>query len=230
MKVKNIVFSGFAAAVLMGIAADANAVVQVATKAYVDNLDVPVKGEDGSYIKTVKQDDGFVTATATAFDLAISDQSNDKNAPTSKAVYDFVTTNDSDTTYTGSGYVSIDGNNDITVTNVTDAASGITDTSTALTTGKAVYEYVTNNDSDTTYTGSGYVSIDGNNDITVTNVTDAASGITDGSDALTTANAVYDYVTALTGGVLPTGCDTGDCSLVKRNGTLEWVNLTTPVE
>ena len=281
MKVKNIVFSGFAAAILMGIAADASAATQVATKAYVDSLDNVLLAPTGSVVSGVTQEDGKVMSlTTTEFDTEIPEENpSNTTAPTTKAVYDFVTANDTtytagshiaidnnaiavdditseaagitdtstalttgkavyeyvtanddDTTYTGSGYVSIDGDNDITVTNITSEAAGITDTSTALTTGKAVYEYVTANDDDTTYTGSGYVSIDGDNDITVTNITSEAAGITDTSTALTTGKAVYEYVDELTGGVLPQGCENGNCALVKLNGRLQWVDLTTPLQ
>ncbi|MDW3024517.1 MAG: hypothetical protein R8N50_02400 [Alphaproteobacteria bacterium] len=229
MKVKNIVFSGFAAAVLMGVAADANADTHVVTKGYIDSLNSTVSANAGEYVTGVTQTAGKLTGVAkTGFETEITATNHSEtNAPTAKAVYDYVEANDDNTTYTGSGYVSIDGNNDITVTNVTNEAAGINDSSELLTTGKAVYDYVEANDSDTTYTGSGYVSIDTDNNITVTNVTNGS--ITDGSTELTTANAVYDYVTQLTGGVLPQGCENGDCALVKIGGTLQWVELTTPV-
>lgn len=64
------------------------------TKDYVDNritaLDVASVGEDGKYLKTISELDGKITATAQSFDTAISDSSTDTNAPTSKAVKDFV--------------------------------------------------------------------------------------------------------------------------------------------
>ena len=65
------------------------------TKDYVDNkitaLDVASVGEDGKYLKTISEVDGKITATAQAFDTTIGDSSTDTNAPTSKAVKDFVT-------------------------------------------------------------------------------------------------------------------------------------------
>ena len=177
MKVKNIVFSGFAAAILMGIAADASAATQVATKAYVDSLDNVLLAPTGSVVSGVTQEDGKVMSlTTTEFDTEIPEENpSNTTAPTTKAVYDFVTAND--TTYTAGSHIAID-NNAIAVDDITSEAAGITDTSTALTTGKAVYE----------------------------------------------------YVDELTGGVLPQGCENGNCALVKLNGRLQWVDLTTPLQ
>lgn len=51
------------------------------------NLDAALVGSDGSYIKTIKEEKGIVTAVPTKFDTEISASSTDNNAPTSKAVY-----------------------------------------------------------------------------------------------------------------------------------------------
>ena len=92
MKVKNIVFSGFAAAVLMGVAADASATTEIATKAYVDRLDLTEVGAAGSYIQKVRQADGQVGAETIQFDTVINEEDTEHtNAPTSKAVRDYVT-------------------------------------------------------------------------------------------------------------------------------------------
>ena len=190
-------------------------------------------GTDGSYIKTVVQEEGFVTAAPTPFDRTITANSTDSNAPTSKAVYDYVTANDANTTYTAGSHITITGeNNSIAVNDVTSAGGDIDANDTGLTTGNAVYEYVTGAVAEMQYSGDdAYITVDDDtNEIELTNIANESNGIADGSTALTTANAVYDYVTQLTGGVLPDGCDTGKCSLVKLNGALQWVDLTEPTE
>lgn len=58
----------------------------------IDNLDLSAVGSDGGYIKTVSQTDGQVGATRQAFDTTIDSNSDNKNAPTSKAVKDYVDT------------------------------------------------------------------------------------------------------------------------------------------
>ena len=59
-------------------------------KSYVDSLNKSLVGEDGSYIKTIKEEKGIVTAVKQQFDTSISSTSDDKNAPTTKAVYDSI--------------------------------------------------------------------------------------------------------------------------------------------
>ena len=59
-------------------------------KSYVDSLNKSLVGEDGSYIKTIKEEKGIVTAVKQQFDTSISSTSDDKNAPTTKAVYDAI--------------------------------------------------------------------------------------------------------------------------------------------
>ena len=67
------------------------------TKDYVDDkfnaLDVAKIGADGKYLKTISETDGKITATPQDFDKTISDSSTDNNAPTSKAVKDYINTN-----------------------------------------------------------------------------------------------------------------------------------------
>lgn len=68
------------------------------TKDYVDNyvddkiagLDVAQIGTDGKYLKTISEADGKITATSQDFDKTISNSSTDNNAPTSKAVKDYI--------------------------------------------------------------------------------------------------------------------------------------------
>lgn len=59
-------------------------------KAAIEALDAELVGSDGSYIKTVTEADGVVTAVAQKFDTTLSEDSTDNNAPTSKAVYDVI--------------------------------------------------------------------------------------------------------------------------------------------
>ena len=56
----------------------------------IDNLDLSAVGSDGGYIKTVSQTDGQVGATRQAFDTTVDASSDNTNAPTSKAVKDYV--------------------------------------------------------------------------------------------------------------------------------------------
>ena len=59
-------------------------------KSYVDSLNKSLVGEDGSYIKTISESKGIITATKQTFDTTISSDSTDNNTPTSKAVKDYV--------------------------------------------------------------------------------------------------------------------------------------------
>lgn len=53
----------------------------------IESLTVNSVGSNGGYIKTIKEDNGKITATRQAFDTSISSNSTDNNSPTSKAVY-----------------------------------------------------------------------------------------------------------------------------------------------
>ena len=53
----------------------------------IENLTVDSVGSNGGYIKTIKEDNGKITATRQAFDTTISKDSTNNNSPTSKAVY-----------------------------------------------------------------------------------------------------------------------------------------------
>ena len=59
-------------------------------KSYVDSLNKSLVGEDGSYIKTISESKGIITATKQTFDTSITSTSTDTNAPTSKAVYNAI--------------------------------------------------------------------------------------------------------------------------------------------
>src|SRR5574344_542684 len=58
-----------------------------ADKKDTEALDLAEVGQDGSYIKTVKEENGLISAVEEAFDKEITEASTDSNAPTSKAVY-----------------------------------------------------------------------------------------------------------------------------------------------
>ena len=61
-----------------------------ALNARIDALDLATVGAAGSYLKTISQSDGQVAATAQQFDTVINYEATDLNAPTTKAVRDFV--------------------------------------------------------------------------------------------------------------------------------------------
>ncbi len=57
----------------------------------IDALDFAELGQDGKYIKTVKQENGQISATLQDFETdVINNQTDDTNAPTTKAVTDYV--------------------------------------------------------------------------------------------------------------------------------------------
>lgn len=56
----------------------------------INNLDKSLIGSDGSYIKTIKEENGLVIATKQTFDTSISSDSTDNNAPTTLAVYNAI--------------------------------------------------------------------------------------------------------------------------------------------
>jgi len=64
-----------------------------ALNARIDALDLATVGAAGSYLKTVSQSDGQVAATAQQFDTVINYEATDLNAPTTKAVRDYVDAN-----------------------------------------------------------------------------------------------------------------------------------------
>lgn len=53
----------------------------------IESLTVGNVGSNGGYIKTIKEENGKITATRQAFDTTISKDSTNNNSPTSKAVY-----------------------------------------------------------------------------------------------------------------------------------------------
>lgn len=61
-----------------------------AIKTAVGNLDVDSVGTSGSYLVTISETDGKISATAQAFDTTLSSTSTNDNAPTSKAVYEAI--------------------------------------------------------------------------------------------------------------------------------------------
>lgn len=63
--------------------------VSTAVTNAINALDVNSVGSNGSYLKTISETDGKISATAQAFDTVFTSASNN-NAPTTKAVQDFV--------------------------------------------------------------------------------------------------------------------------------------------
>lgn len=77
----------------MANATDDNAPTTKNVKDYVDNtidsLDKAEVGEDGKYIKKIKEDNGIITATLKEFDTLIDNSADNTNTPTTKAVKDY---------------------------------------------------------------------------------------------------------------------------------------------
>ncbi len=75
-------------------ATDDNAPTTKNVKDYVDNaidnLDKAEVGEDGKYIKKIKEDNGIITATLKEFDTLIDNSADNTNTPTTKAVKDYI--------------------------------------------------------------------------------------------------------------------------------------------
>lgn len=69
---------------------DTNAPTTKAVRDAIKALDHTSTGEAGSYIQKVAEADGIVSETVVAFDKTVGAASTDNNAPTSKAVYTYV--------------------------------------------------------------------------------------------------------------------------------------------
>ena len=59
-------------------------------KAAIDALNVALAGKPGSYLQKISETNGKISTVIEAFDTAISSSSTNNNAPTSKAVYDYL--------------------------------------------------------------------------------------------------------------------------------------------
>lgn len=141
MKVKNIMFSGFAAAILMGVVAEASAApVAVASKGYVDSIAGQLDGLDGSaagkanLVEAINTKLGRVAATGEALEdgeyyssvtqaqngqvavqkanLATTIEDGVMKAPTTDAVHAAI----QDVTYTGGTDININEDNEINAT------------------------------------------------------------------------------------------------------------------
>lgn len=243
MKVKNIMFSGFAAAILMGVVAEANAApVAVASKGYVDSIAGKLESlsgaaadkenlvdainvkldpvdeaggalEEGEYYSNVAQaTDGQVTVVKSSLATAID--ATTLKAPTTAAVYNAIQgvsgqTSDLDLDAVGGDgkYVKLvsqaDGQlaaTEGTIDTEMDRLSPNPVTNAAIATALGFKQdllrlgdnlsYNENGEltaKDTTYTGTGYINIDGNNVITATGLQPT---ITDGTDATTTTGFI----------------------------------------
>jgi len=67
-----------------------NAPTSKAVYDLIGTLDVDSVGSSGGYIKTISETNGKISASRQAFDTSISSSSDNNNAPTSKAVYDYL--------------------------------------------------------------------------------------------------------------------------------------------
>ena len=109
----------------------------------INNLDVASVGSDGGYIKTISESDGKISANRQAFDTVINSTSTANNAPTSKAVYDFIGTLDVASVGSDGGYIKT-----ISETNGKISAArqafdtSISSTSINAPTSKAVYDFI----------------------------------------------------------------------------------------
>ena len=126
---------------------DNNVPTSKAVKTYVsqeiNNLDVASVGSDGGYIKKISESDGKISATRQPFDTVINSTSTANNAPTSKAVYDFIGTLDVAAVGSDGGYIKT-----ISETNGKISAArqpfdtSISSTSINAPTSKAVYDFI----------------------------------------------------------------------------------------
>ena len=126
---------------------DNNVPTSKAVKTYVsqeiNSLDVASVGSDGGYIKTISESDGKISANRQAFDTVINSTSTANNAPTSKAVYDFIGTLDVASVGSDGGYIKT-----ISETNGKISAArqpfdtSISSTSINAPTSKAVYDFI----------------------------------------------------------------------------------------
>ena len=126
---------------------DNNVPTSKAVKTYVsqeiNSLDVASVGSDGGYIKTISESDGKISANRQAFDTVINSTSTANNAPTSKAVYDFIGTLDVASVGSDGGYIKTisETNGKISATRQAFDTS-ISSTSTNAPTSKAVYDFI----------------------------------------------------------------------------------------
>ena len=67
-----------------------NAPTSLAVENRIKDLDVASVGSNGSYLKTISENDGLISATPQAFDTSITSNADDNNAPTTKATKDYV--------------------------------------------------------------------------------------------------------------------------------------------
>ena len=126
---------------------DNNVPTSKAVKTYVsqeiNSLDVDSVGSDGGYIKTISESDGKISANRQAFDTVINSTSTANNAPTSKAVYDFIGTLDVASVGSDGGYIKTisETNGKISATRQAFDTS-INSTSINAPTSKAVYDFI----------------------------------------------------------------------------------------
>ena len=126
---------------------DNNVPTSKAVKTYVsqeiNSLDVDSVGSDGGYIKTISESDGKISANRQAFDTVINSTSTANNAPTSKAVYDFIGTLDVASVGSDGGYIKTIGETNGKISATRQAFdTSINSTSINAPTSKAVYDFI----------------------------------------------------------------------------------------
>ena len=186
---------------------DNNVPTSKAVKTYVsqeiNNLDVASVGSDGGYIKKISESDGKISANRQAFDTVINSTSTANNAPTSKAVYDFIGTLDVASVGSLGGYIYTISETDgkISASRMS-FDSSVTTSSVNAPNSKAVYDFVSQKigDLDVASVGSdgGYIKT-----ISETNGKISAArqafdtSISSTSINAPTSKAVYDFIGTL---------------------------------
>ena len=164
----------------------------------INNLDVATVGSNGGYIKTISETNGKISATRQPFDTTISSSSTANNAPTSKAVYDFIGTLDVASVGSDGGYIKT-----ISETNGKIAATRqafdttVSSTSTNAPTSKAVYDFIGTLDVAAVGSNGGYIKTisETNGKISATRQAfDTTISSTSTANNAPTSKAVYDYL------------------------------------
>lgn len=170
----------------------------------INNLDVASVGSDGGYIKTISETNGKISATRQPFDTSISSSSTANNAPTSKAVYDFIGTLDVAAVGQDGSYLKTisETNGKIsTTTQSFDTAINANSTDNNVPTSKAVKTYVSQEinslDVDSVGSDGGYIKTISESDGKISanrQAFDTVINSTSTANNAPTSKAVYDYL------------------------------------
>ena len=175
-----------------------NAPTSKAVYDFIGTLDVAALGKAGSYIQTVSETNGKIAATVQAFDTSISSTSTANNAPTSKAVYDFIGTLDVASVGSDGGYIKTisETNGKISATRQAFDTT-VSSTSTNAPTSKAVYDFIGTLDVAAVGSNGGYIKTisETNGKISATRQAfDTTISSTSTANNAPTSKAVYDYL------------------------------------